>query len=229
MVKKHLKRIAMPKTWQIKRKGIKFITRPNPGAHNLSESMPLNLILKQILGIETTKESKAIIYSNDVLVNGIARTDHRFNTGLLDVISFPKTKKHYRIILNNNAKLDTIEIPEKEAKLKPCKILDKTVIKGNKIQLNLHGGINITLDKNDYKTGDTLIITFPKIEIKEHIKFEKDSFIMLSGGKYAGKAGTLLEIEGNNIKFKSTDGNDYETLKRFAFVIGKKKASIKIE
>jgi len=229
MVKKHMKRIAMPKTWQIKRKGIKFITRPNPGAHKLSESMPLNLILKQILGIETTKESKAIIYSNDVLVNGTARTEHRYNTGLLDVISFPKTKKHYRIILNKNAKIDTIEIPEKEAKLKPCRILDKTVLKGNKIQLNLHGGINITLDKNDYNTGDTLIITFPKLEIKEHIKFEKGSFIMLSGGKYAGKMGNILDIEGNKIKFKSTGGNDYETLKRFAFVIGKKKAAIKIE
>lgn len=219
----------MPRTWQIKRKGIKFITRPNPGAHQLSEGMPLNVILKNIIGITTTKEAKAIIYSKDVLVDGIPRTEHRYNIGLLDVISFPKTKKHHRIILNKNAKIDIIEITEKEAKLKPCKILEKSILKKNKVQLNLSGGRNITLDKNDYKTGDTLMITLPKQEIKEHIPFEKGNFIFLTGGKHAGQMGNMTEIIGRKIKFKSTEGKDFETLKRYAFVIGKKKPSIKIE
>ena len=35
MVKNHLKRLAAPKTWGIKRKELVWITRPMPGAQSL--------------------------------------------------------------------------------------------------------------------------------------------------------------------------------------------------
>lgn len=229
MVKQHLKRIAMPKTWQIKRKGIKFIARPNPGSHKMSEGMSLDSVLKHILKITTiTKESKAIVHDKDVLIDGVAKKDHRCIVGILDVVSFPKIKKYYRIILNSNAKIDAIEIDEKDAAIKPCKIKKKTMLKKNKVQVNLSGGRNLIIDKNGYKTGDTLMISLPKQEVKDHIPLEKNSSIFLSGGKHAGTTGKVTGIEGRKIMLVTKEKRNIETLKRYAFVIGKEKPSIKI-
>ena len=47
MVKNHLKRLNMPKSWQIKRKIIRWVTRPSPGAHNLDFGISLNTLLKE--------------------------------------------------------------------------------------------------------------------------------------------------------------------------------------
>lgn len=38
MVRRHLKRIAAPKTWPIKRKEHKWIVRPTPGPHPLKNA-----------------------------------------------------------------------------------------------------------------------------------------------------------------------------------------------
>ena len=230
MVKQHLKRIAMPKTWQIKRKGITFITRPKPGSHKLSEGLSLNSLLTHVLGITTTtKEVKAVAHDKDVLVDGIPRKDHRYMTGLFDVVSFPKTKKHFRVILNKYAKLSVIEIDEKDAGLKPCKIKEKTLLKGNKVQLNLSGGRNLIIKANDYKVRDTLLISLPKQEIKDHFPLEKKSTIFLTGGKNAGAVGTVSAIEGRNIMMTTSDKTEIETLKKYAFVIGKAKSAIKVQ
>lgn len=229
MVKNHLKRIAMPRSWQTKRKGIKFITRPNSGAHRFSRGMSLDSIMKQKLGAETTKEVKAIASSKDVLVDGIPRRDHRHIVGLFDVVQFPKTKKNYRIILNRNSKIDVIENDDKSSNLKPCKIKNKTKLGKDKIQLNLTGGRNLVIKKNAYAVGDTIIINIPKQEIKEHLPLQKGSFIFLSGGKYSGKMGTIQDIQGKKIILESTDNKRIETLKKYSFVIGKDKPMFKVE
>ncbi|MEA3514314.1 MAG: 30S ribosomal protein S4e [Nanoarchaeota archaeon] len=230
MVKQHLKRIAMPNTWQIKRKGIMFITRPKPGSHKMADGLSLNALLKHVLGVTaTTKEVKAVANAKDVLVDGVPRKDHRYITGLFDVVAFPKTKKHFRIILNKYAKIDAIEIDEKDAGLKPCKLMKKTLLKGNKIQLNLSDGRNMIIGKNDYKVGDTLLISLPKQEIKDHFPLEKKSCIFLIGGKNAGAVGIVSTIEDRNIRMITSDKTEIETLKKYAFVIGKGKPAVKVQ
>ena len=230
MVKQHLKRIAMPKTWQIKRKGIVFITRPRSGSHKMAEGLSLNALLKHVLGITaTTKEVKAVTYAKDVLVDGIPRKDHRYMAGLFDVVTFPKIKKNFRVILNKYAKIDAVEIDEKDAELKPCKLMKKTLLKGNKIQLNLSDGRNIIIGKNDYRVGDTLLISLPKQEIKNHFPLEKKSCIFLIGGKNAGAVGIVSEIEDRNIRMITSDKTEIETLKKYAFVIGKGKPAVKVQ
>ena len=42
----HLKRIAVPKSWPIKRKENKWIARPMPGPHSLNHSISLNITAK---------------------------------------------------------------------------------------------------------------------------------------------------------------------------------------
>ena len=60
-VEKHLSRLAMPKTWKVKRKGIKWVTRPLPGAHSLKQGMPISVLLRDVLKLaRTTKEVKKL-------------------------------------------------------------------------------------------------------------------------------------------------------------------------
>ncbi|MBU1855132.1 MAG: 30S ribosomal protein S4e, partial [Nanoarchaeota archaeon] len=77
MTKNHLKPQKAPQTWSIKRKQVKFVTRPNPGAHKREFSMPINLVLKNLLNkAQTNKEAKKILHDQEILVNGKRRKDH---------------------------------------------------------------------------------------------------------------------------------------------------------
>jgi len=230
MAKRHIKRIAVPRTWNISKKTTKFITKPSPGAHSLKMGAPLSVIFKDILKrANTSKEVKNILNNNEILVDGRRRKDLRFVVGVMDTISIPKTKENFRVIIDAKGKLALIKIDEKEAKRKVCKILNKTKIKGGKTQLNLSGNRNAIIDKDDYKTGDSLLISLPKQDIKEHIKLEKNSVVYLIGGKMVGQIGNIEEIKGSNIMLKSKSKESRSTLKKYAFVIGKEKPMVSVE
>lgn len=228
MGKGHLKRLYAPKSWQIKRKGIKFVSRPNPGPHSFRLSMPLNLIIRDLLKYaKSTKEVKRILQNKNIIIDGIRRKDHRLPVGFMDSIEFKETSNYFRVVLNKKGKIALIKIEKNEANLKLCKINGKSKVKG-KTQLNLHDGKNILLDKDLYKVGDSVLITVPKQEIKQHLKLEKGAFIYLIGGKRIGEVGIAEDIIENKIKYKK-DSDVFETLKKYAFVIGKEKPAIKVE
>ena len=59
--RRHLKRLAAPANWQIPRKVHKFVVRPLPGPHAMSESLPLLLIVRDILKYaDNAREAKKI-------------------------------------------------------------------------------------------------------------------------------------------------------------------------
>jgi len=222
MVKRHLKRLVAPKSWKIKRKGITFVTRPNPGMHSKKNSTSINVVLRDMLNYaRTTRDVKMILADKGVLVDKKQVKDHRFSVGVMDIIEMPKINKCLRVLLNKKGNICLVEIKGDETKIKLCKIIEKTVIKKGKIQLNLNDGRNIIIDKNNYNTGDTLVIEVPEQKIKEHLKFEKESSVYLSGGKHKGESGIVEEIKDSMIKVKPKSGESFETLKKFAFVIGK--------
>jgi small subunit ribosomal protein S4e len=221
-----LKRLAIPKAWPIKRKGIKFVVRPKPGPHPLKFSLPLNIILRDILKFaKSNKEVKNILNNKTILVDGVNRKDPRFPVGLFDVIEIPDKKEQFRIITNEKGKIKVYSINKSEAGLKPCKIVGKAKIKG-KTQLNLFDGKNILVDKDIYKCSDTLLISLPKQEIKKHLKLEKGMTIYLMGGKHIGEIGIVESISSKKILYKESSGENFETLKKYAFVIGDKKSAI---
>lgn len=228
MVKNHLKRLNAPKTWKIKRKGIKFVTKPNPN-RSMKEGLPLNIIIRDILGYaKTTEEVKRILSENNVLIDGVRRKDHRFCVGFMDTIKFIETKKSFRVIINKKGKIDLIKIEENDANIKLSRLINKNKIKG-KTQLNLFDGKNILVEKDNYKTGDTLVLSIPKQEIKTCLKLERGSLIYLTGGSHIGEICTVEDILGNKIRYKIKKGDIFETLKEYAFVIGKDKPIIKVE
>lgn len=228
MVKNHLKRHAVPKTWPIKRKLTTFITRPEPGAHPLNLGMPLNVVLIHLLKLaNTTKETKLMVNTQDVIVDGRKVKSNKMMVGLMDVLNLPKIGKAFRIMLDNKGKIALHEIDTAEQNIKPCKITGKSLVKG-KTQLNLADGKNILVDKDDYKTGDTIMVELPSNNIKEHVKFDKGAMIYMTGGKHVGDIGIVEEIRRRRIIFKSKSGGVYQTLKRYAYVIGKDKPLIKM-
>jgi small subunit ribosomal protein S4e len=227
---RHLSRIAMPKSWDFARKTTKWITRPLPGAHPMHFGLPLNLILRDVLGFaKTAKEVKNILNNQEVLVDGKRRKEPRLIIGLMDVLSIPKLHKSYRIMINAHGNLVVHEISDEESKTKLCKIKGKSQVHG-KISLNLHDGRNILLDKENanHKIGDSLLIELPSQKIRDAVKFEKGSLIFLIAGKHKGDVGSIEEIKDDRVIYKK--GNEtFETAKEYAFAIGKNKPLIKLE
>jgi len=227
MVKRHIKRIAAQKTWNIMKKTSKFITRPNPGAHKFEDGISLSVIFKDVLSrANTTKEAKKILQNNEILVNQKKRKEPKFIIGLMDVLSIPKTNENFRLVIDTKGRLSLIKINEKEANITLGKIIKKTKIKDGRTQLNLSDSRNIIVDKDEYKIGDSLLIELPGQKIKEHLNFEKNSMVYLAKGGGVGHVGRLENIEGKSITLKLKSGKVVTTLKKYAFIIGKEKPVI---
>ncbi len=228
MAKRHLKRLAMPKSWPLPRKTTKRVVRPMPGAHSFERGMPLATILKDLLGYaETTRDVKNILKTKQVIVEGKRAKDYKQIVGLMDVIEIPDTQEVFRIVLDARGKLKLIRPASSEAGIKLCKITGKKMHKG-KIQLALHDGRNILTDSKDFRTGDSILLKVPEQQIQQHIRMEKKASVYLTGGSHIGSVGVIEEIEKDKIRFASRKGS-FETLKKFAFVVGKEKPLVQVE
>lgn len=227
-----LKRLLIPTFWKVPKKTYKWAVSPRPGPHPKFYSIPLQVVVRDVLKLaETGKEARAIIKKGEVLVDGKARKDHAYPAGLFDVISIPRLKQHYRIVPFAKG-LKLIKISEKESNLKICKIENKTVIKKNRIQLNLNDGKNIFADEK-YKIGDSLLLELPSLKIAQHIPLEKGCLGIVSRGINAGKTGEVKEIVPGKMKERAkvvceTEGKLQEILKDSFFVIGKDKPLISV-
>lgn len=223
----HLKRLCMPKSWPIKRKGIKFAIKPKPGPHPLESSMPLGMILRDVLKYAAnTREVKFILQNKIILVDGKRRKDHRFPVGLFDVIKIADTEEAFRVVFNKKGDIELIQ--DKAADTKLCRIAGKGKVKG-KTHLRLHDGKNILVDKDDYKVGDGLFVSLPKLEIKEHIKFEKGTLVYLIGGKHTGETGKVEDVAADKVIYKNDKNILVETLKGYTFPVGKTASLIKLK
>jgi small subunit ribosomal protein S4e len=230
---KHLKRLNAPRTLQVHRKEDTWTVKSSPGPHPLEESIPLGLIVRNYLNLgDTLKETIRIISNGNIIVDGIIRKSHKFPCGFMDVISIPKLKKDYRILFNITGKLVLVPISTKESSWKLCRIENKTIVKGNQIQINLHDGKNKIIKKDEYKTGDVLKISFKDNKIEDTFKFEKGTISMIIGGSHVGEVANIEDIEiiasskPNLVKMKGK--NDFSTLQKYVFPIGKAKPVIEL-
>jgi len=220
---RHLVRINAPRTWQIPRKSITFITKPH-GSHPTELSLPLLIILRDILHYAgNAREAKKLALNEEILVDGKRVKDIKRSIGLFDILSIPKIKEHYRIFINRHGKVSLQKSIEE--KLKPCKIIGKTLVNG-KIQLNLHDGNNIFAD-NSYKVGDTVVLELPSKKILHHFKLEKGSTVYITGGKHIGDTGKIESIS-DSIVCKNNESQVFIMPKYYAFVLGKEKSVITI-
>jgi small subunit ribosomal protein S4e len=228
---KHLKRSAAPRVWKVPRKTTQWVVRPNPGAHAMERGISLSYVLKDYLGFtDTTREARRVIGARKVLVDGKPVRDYKFIVGLMDVISMPDMKKHYRILIDKRNKLSLKEIDAQEAKFKLVRIENKTQVPGGKFQLNMHDGRNILIPKNKYKTGDVLKIEVPSQKIKDHYQFKEGNIVFMIGGAHVGDVSHLKEYEETKSPMPNlvTLEEGYNSIKDYAFIIGKKTPEITV-
>lgn len=228
-MKSHLKRLAMPKTWDLARKKTIFIVRPKPGRMNKSLSIPLQLLLRDMLKVaKTAKEARFILQTKEVIINGKRVRDEKHPVAFLDVLCIPELKKCWRILLSRKGKLVAHEIGPGEAKFRLARIRNKTLMKKGRIQLNLTDGTNILVDKDEYTPYDSISVDLKSGKITSHLKFEKNSIVYLRGGSHVGEKGFVENVRGKTIVIKSEKGDVYETSKKYAVVIGKDKETISL-
>lgn len=222
-MKCHLKRIVAPKSWTIKRKERTFIIRPSPGPHKIECSMPIAVILRDVLErSKTMKETKVILNKGLVLVDNIVRKEPSFPVGIMDTLSIPSLNEYYRLMYDKKGKLFLHPIKKEESAEKACKIIGKTIMKGKKIQLNLYDGRNLIVPKDEYRVGDSVVLHEGKI--KKHLKFEKGAKIYLIAGKYIGSSGILEHVQSfdsnsPDIITLKIENEKIKTRKDCAFVI----------
>jgi small subunit ribosomal protein S4e len=230
---KHLKRLAAPRVLRLHRKDKVLTIKAAPGPHPLEQAIPLGLVVRDYLKLcDLYKEARKIISNGDILVDGVKRKDLKFPCGLMDVISIPKMRKHVRILYDRNGKLTLVPISESDAEWKLCRIQNKTIVKGKKVQLNLHDGKNKLVEKDDYKSGDVLKISFKENKIDDVYKFEKGTISIIIGGKHIGEIASIDEIQvtasskPNLAKMKGE--NEFSTIAHHVFPIGKTKPAINL-
>ncbi|MCW7076460.1 MAG: 30S ribosomal protein S4e [Candidatus Syntrophoarchaeum sp.] len=233
---RHQKRVAAPKNWRVERKTNKWIVNPSPGPHSKESSIPLLLVVRDMLKIaDNTREAKIILNQGQILVNGKIRKDHRFPVGLFDIISIPLIDQHYRLLIDEHSKLSLTKVKEEDSKTKLCRVDNKTILKGGKTQLNMHDGRNI-LSEVDIRTYDSVVLQLDNNEIVEVFERKEGSKAMIIGGKHSGELGEIEVIETvrssrpNRIILKSLDdGTKFETIADYVFVVGEEKIELDLE
>jgi small subunit ribosomal protein S4e len=232
-VSRHQKRIAAPKSWPISKKTHVWVTKPNPGPHSHEQAISLAVLIKEMLKLtDNLRETKWVLNEGNVLVDGIVRRNHKFPVGIFDVVQVPKIQSSYRMLLDPRGRLIVNELDVGEPK-KPCKILNKTVVKGGRVQLNLHDGTNI-IASNDYKTNDTVILTIPDKSIHKHIKYEPGNLAVVTGGAHSGDLASIKEIKKvrssmpNMVVLMREDNTEFETIEDYVFVVGTDKPEINL-
>ncbi|MBL7160384.1 MAG: 30S ribosomal protein S4e [Candidatus Aenigmarchaeota archaeon] len=224
----HLKRYKMPGFWGLGVKGGTFVVRPR-GPHSKGFCIPLQVAVRDLLGYATSaKEAKSIISQGKILVDKKPRKDSAFAIGFMDTVEIPGSGKSWVVDVGSKG-LFLKESPKQESKL--CKIIGKTSVKGGKNQLNLHDGRNIIAAGEKYKTGDTLKISLPKLEVLDHFPLKKGSDAIIVSGKNMGVRGTITAITERKYMLEKAavtldaDGKKAETLRKYVFVIGGKGAA----
>ena len=186
-----LKRLAAPKTWPIGRKGNIWVTSPT-GGHNKELSIPLSVVLKELLNIcHSKKELRSLLNDSKVLVDGRVVKDKSYGLTLLDILTVKGFDNSWYLGLNTKGKLEVLEY--KDASKKIVKIIGKKIVKGNKLQFNLHDGRNLITDKKA-SVGDSFVIEVPSNKILKHLPLDKNAHILIIGGSHLGETATVKDF-----------------------------------
>ncbi|MGP3702757.1 MAG: 30S ribosomal protein S4e [Candidatus Bathyarchaeota archaeon] len=238
----HIKRLVAPSFWPIHRKEKVWTVKPSPGPHSISESIPLLVIVRDLLSLaKTAREASIIISGGKIKVDGRVRKDRKFPVGLMDVVEIPDIGKSFRVVPDSHNFLALVEVSGEEKNFKLCRIEGKVTVKGGKTQLNLHDGKNVVLDGEEAKKGwkvlDVLKIGFPDYKIVlQHLPLKEGMYAVITGGRNIGKHGVIKMIEKTehkarkyrSITIEDTNGGQWQTIPEYVFVVGEEKPLVSL-
>lgn len=187
----HIKRLTVGKFWPVPRKGTKYLAVPK---HNKIKAIALVVVMRDILKLVRNKrELKRLLNEKKVLVNGKAVKETNYPLSLFDILSLHELKKSYKVLLSKEKKMIFEEVSGKESEMKVYKVLDKKILPGKKIQLNLMDGRNI-ISKEKVNVGDSIKFNLKDNKEEGVIKLEKGKEVFITDGKHAGYEGKIEDI-----------------------------------
>jgi small subunit ribosomal protein S4e len=207
----HLKRNKVPKSWPITRKGSTFVVRPSG---SLKEGVPILVFLRDMLKVaQNRKEVKKALYEKKVFLNQRPIADEKQVVLFYDIITIVPAKKNFRLEISTRGKFEAREIKEDDARKKIAKVIDKKVLKGKKVQINLNDGNNFISDIK-CKVNDSVIINLDKKHIEKSVPLEEKRSAVIFAGKHAGKEGIIEKIiaEKKSTEIKTGDGEKVSVL-----------------
>ena len=182
----------------MERKGKKYVAR---ASSHLETSVPVVVAVRDILNLAKTKsEVKKMINQKILKINGRNVRSQNESIKLFNIFEAGKT---YVLKLSPTRKFFLEEA--KDGKERLCKVIGKTLLSGNKIQLNLHDGTNI-LGDNKIKINDSLYLDFSS-KIKKHISLEKGNEVFIISGRYEGRSGKISDIQDKKVTIKFKEGS----------------------
>jgi len=229
--KKHLKRIAAPKSWMLDKLGGIFATKPSQGPHKYRESLPLTVILKNRLKYALTGREVTLIVNDkegNIAVDGKIRRDPRFPAGLMDVVSIKKTGELYRVLYDVKGRFVLRSIKAEEAKHKLCKIVKKAVGPNKIPYIVTHDGRTIRFPNPEISVSDTIKLDIATGQVTDTVKFETGNLCMITSGNNVGRVGVIVHrdrhIGGFDIvHVRDSRGHAFATRIGNVFMIGKGK------
>ncbi len=241
--RRHLKRLAAPEFWPILRKEWKWVVKPSPGPHPISRSIPLLVLVRDILRYaDTGREARKIIAEGRIKIDGKVVRNYKFPVGLMDVIELRDTGEFFRMVPVPVKFMAPLPIDPEEGKFKLCRVENKVTVKGGHIQLNLHDGRNVLIRVKDpenpeediYRTMGTLKITVPDQEVLNYLPLEKGSVVIVIGGRNVGRVARFIEVSPGmrhyrkQVTLEDFKGNKLYTTLDKIMVIGRDKPEIKL-
>ena len=188
----HLKRQKVPKNWPIKRKGTSYVVRPNS---NLYNGLPILIAIRDILKLaQNRKEVKKIIHKKQILLNESPIKDEKNSICLFDKLTIVPSKEFYQLSLSEKGKFQIEKISPGEENFKISKIINKKVLKGKKIQLNLSDGRNF-LSNIKCSVNDSVLIDLKKRKIEKCLPLKERAEILVFAGKHSGKKGKINKMD----------------------------------
>ncbi|KAJ4461615.1 putative 40S ribosomal protein S4; X [Paratrimastix pyriformis] len=225
--KKHLKRIAAPKHWMLAKLGGQWAPKPSAGPHKARECLPLVLLIRNRLKYALSgRETQMILGQKAVKVDGVARTDHTFPTGFMDVVSIEKTNEHFRLLHDVKGRYLLHRVTKEEAGYKLGKVSRVWVGLKGIPYCSTHDGRTFRYPHPDIAINDTIRFDLKTKKILDFVKFETGNLVMVSGGRNCGRIGVIVSKEKHPgtydiVHIRDSAGQTFATRLGYVFVIGK--------
>ncbi len=229
MGQQHLARLAAPAFWQLARKEHKWTLRPRSGTHALEASLPLGVVIRDMLGLaHTAKELKWILNQGSVLVDKVVRKDPHFAIGFMDVLEFPQLQQTYRVVLDYHGQFVLLPVPAAEMESKLLKVIGKTMLRKKQLQFTLSDGRNLLDPKQKMNVGDTVHFHLGKKAVQEVLPVEPGMLAYFIDGTHQGTLGVVKAIlRGKDLQepkiSAEQNGVTFITSLRYVLIVGKQK------
>jgi len=239
--KKHLKRLAAPRSWMLSKLGGTWAPRPSTGPHKLRESLPLTIALRNRLKLALTRREVIMIVNRRLVeVDGKVRTDCNYPAGFMDVVHLQKTSQYFRVMYNVKGAFVLHAIDAKEAGYKLCRVnrvskAKKASIGRNPFQIGqaaaipfvvTHDGRTVRYPDPRIKTHDSIKFDLSTGKIVDFVKCEIGNVAMITSGNNIGRVGAIVSKEKHPgsfdiIHLKDERGNTFATRSENVFMIGR--------